>query len=123
MKFYHGLTHEEVARSKEKYGTNRLTQHEGESFWDKLKGNLNDPIIKILIVALVINVVFYFFGKTEWYEALGIAIAVVLATLISTISEYSNENSFQKLQEEASKIHIKVFRDGLAQELDRKSVV
>ncbi len=117
MKFYHGLTHEEVTRSKEKYGTNRLTQHEGESFWDKLKGNLNDPIIKILIVALVINVTFYFFGKTEWYEALGIAIAVVLATLISTISEYSNENSFQKLQEEASKIRIKVFRDGLAQEL------
>jgi len=117
MKFYHGLTGEEVARSREKSGTNRLTQHEGESFWDKLKGNLNDPIIKILIVALVINVTFYFFGKSEWYESLGIAIAVVLATLISTISEYSNENSFQKLQEEASKIKIKVFRDGLAQEL------
>ena len=117
MKFYHGLTSEEVARSREKYGTNQLTQHEGESFWDKLKGNLNDPIIKILIVALVINVIFYFFGKSEWYESLGIAIAVVLATLISTISEYSNENSFQKLQEEASKIKIKVFRDGLAQEL------
>ncbi len=117
MKFYHGLTSDQASSSREKYGTNQLTQHEGESFWDKLKGNLNDPIIKILIVALVINVTFYFFGKSEWYESLGIAIAVVLATLISTFSEYSNENSFQKLQEEASKIRIKVFRDGLAQEL------
>lgn len=117
MKFYHGLTSQEVLCSREKHGTNQLTQYEGESFWDKLKGNLNDPIIKILIVALAINVTFYFFGKSEWYESLGIAIAVVLATLISTISEYSNENSFQKLQEEASKIKIKVFRDGLAQEL------
>lgn len=117
MKFYHGLTSEDVSLSREKHGTNKLTQHEAESFWDKLKGNLNDPIIKILIVALIINVVFYFFGKSEWYESLGIAIAVALATLISTISEYSNENSFQKLQEEASKIKIKVFRDGLAQEI------
>ncbi len=117
MKFYHGLTSEDVLHSQKEHGTNKLTQNEVESFWDKLKGNLNDPIIKILIVALVINVVFYFLGKSEWYESLGIAIAVVLATLISTVSEYSNENSFQKLQEEASKIKIKVFRNGLAQEI------
>lgn len=117
MKFYKGLTTSEVEDSRKKYGTNQLTPAQGETFWDKLKGNLNDPIIKILIVALVINVIFFFFGKSEWYESLGIAVAVVLATLISTVSEYSNENSFQKLQEEASKIRIKVFRDGTAQEL------
>ncbi|WP_129597663.1 calcium-translocating P-type ATPase, PMCA-type [Anaerophilus nitritogenes] len=117
MKFYNGLTSEEVEISRQKYGTNQLTPSQGETFWDKLKGNLNDPIIKILIVALFINVIFFFFGKSEWYESLGIALAVVLATLISTVSEYSNENSFQKLQEEASKIRIKVFRDGIAQEL------
>jgi len=117
MKFYHGLTSEEITLSREKYGGNQLTQHQGESFFDKLKENLNDPLVKILLIALLFNLVFYFLGKSEWYEAVGISIAVILATLISTISEFNNEQSFKKLQEEASKIKIKVFREGLAQEL------
>ena len=100
MKFYHGLTSEEITLSREKYGGNQLTQHQGESFFDKLKENLNDPLVKILLIALLFNLVFYFLGKSEWYEAVGISIAVILATLISTISEFNNEQSFKKLQEE-----------------------
>lgn len=106
-----------VKKNREKYGSNQLTPQEIESFWDKLKGNFEDPIIKILMAALVINVIFMFLGKTEWYESVGIAVAVVLATMISTWSEYSNEESFQKLQEDASKIICKVFRNGIIQEI------
>jgi len=50
-------------------------------------------------------------GFAPWYEGLGIAFAVVMATLIATWSEYSNENEFQRLLEEASKVKVKVFRD------------
>ena len=100
-----------VEASKEKYGDNRLTEHETESFWSKLWGNFGDPMIKILCVALIINIIFAFLGQTEWYESLGIAIAVILATFVSTFSEYRNENAFQKLQEEASRIYCKVYRN------------
>lgn len=106
-----GLTDEQVRASKEKYGDNCLTEHETESFWSKLWGNFGDPMIKILCVALIINIIFAFLGQTEWYESLGIAIAVILATFVSTFSEYRNENAFQKLQEEASKIYCKVYRN------------
>lgn len=112
-----GLSEEEIKKSREKHGTNELTPVETTTFFDKLKENFDDPIIKILIVALVINVVFFFLGQTEWYESLGIAIAVLLATVISTWSEYSNEESFQKLQEDASKIKCKVFRNNLIEEI------
>lgn len=112
-----GLSEEEIKKSREKHGTNELTPVETTTFFDKLKENFDDPIIKILIVALVINVVFFFLGQTEWYESLGIAIAVILATVISTWSEYSNEESFQKLQEDASKIKCKVFRNNLIEEV------
>ncbi len=112
-----GLSEEEIKKSREKHGTNELTPAETTTFLDKLKENFDDPIIKILIVALVINVVFFFLGQTEWYESLGIAIAVLLATVISTWSEYSNEESFQKLQEDASKIKCKVFRNNLIEEV------
>lgn len=36
--------------------------------------------------------------------------AVVLATVVSTYSEHKNEQSFQKLQQEASKIIVTTFR-------------
>ncbi|MCB5953527.1 calcium-translocating P-type ATPase, PMCA-type [Enterococcus sp. CWB-B31] len=122
-KTFTGLTAEQVEQSRKEHGTNALTEKQAESFLDKLKGNFDDPIIKILIVALVLNLIFSFLGYAEWYEALGIAIAVLLATLIGTWSEYSNESAFQKLQEDASKIVVKVYRDGHVAEIKIDDIV
>lgn len=118
-----GLTDAQVQASKEKYGDNCLTEHETESFWSKLLGNFGDPMIKILCVALIINIIFAFLGQTEWYESLGIAVAVILATFVSTFSEYRNENAFQKLQEEASRIYCKVYRNGDIAEIPINDIV
>lgn len=126
-----GLTDKEVAESKEKYGDNSMTEQAHESFWDKLKGNLGDPMIKILIVALLINVVLSVLGYTgvikegapEWFEPLGIFVAICLATLVSTFSEYRNENAFQKLQEEASRIMVKTYRNGVISEVAINDIV
>ncbi len=118
-----GLSDDEVRQSKEKYGDNSLTEQKAESFWDKLLGNFGDPMIKILCVALIINVIFAIMGKTEWIETIGIAIAVILATFVSTISEYRNESAFQKLQEEASQIKCKVYRNGTITEIPINDIV
>jgi len=118
-----GLTSGQAADSRAKHGDNRLTEQKTEGFWNKLWNNLGDPMIKILCVALIINIVFVFLGQTEWYEAVGIALAVLLATLVSTFSEYRNENAFQKLQEEASQIKCKVYRDGEIVELPINDIV
>lgn len=118
-----GLTEEEAAQSRKEHGDNRLSEQKVESFWEKLWGNFGDPMIKILCVALIINVVFAFLGQTEWYESVGIALAVILATFVSTFSEYRNENAFQKLQEEASKILCKVYRDGEIKEISIDDIV
>ncbi|WDV45602.1 calcium-translocating P-type ATPase, PMCA-type [Clostridiaceae bacterium M8S5] len=120
---YEGLSSSQVEESKNKFGTNTLSEIETETFWDKLKGNFEDPIIKILVVALVIDVIFYFLGQVEWFEPLGIAIAVLIATLVGTYSEFSNEQSFQKLQEEASRIKCKVYRDGNVSEIPINDIV
>ena len=118
-----GLTEAEVLASREKNGSNALTEHVSESFFDKLIGNFEDPIIKILCFALVLNVAFAFMGKAEWYESVGIALAVILATFVSTYSEYQNENAFKKLQEEASLIKCKVYRDGALKEISIDDIV
>lgn len=117
MKKFNGLTDTQVMKSRQANGTNKLTEQVTESFMDKFKGNFNDPIIKILLFALFINIIFAVMGKSPWYESAGIAFAVLLATLIATWSEHSNENSFQKLQESASKISVKVYRNGKVEEI------
>lgn len=118
-----GLTDEEVRVSRERHGTNGITEQKGEGFWEKLKGSFDDPIIKILCVALAINVVFAILGQVAWYESVGIALAVILATTVATYSEYQNENAFQKLQEEASLIKCKVYRNGTLTEIPIDEIV
>lgn len=116
-KKHSGLTKEQVLTSRTNNGTNKLSERKSETIWQKLIGNFEDPIIKILCVALVINIVFTFLGQVEWYETVFIAVAVLIATVVSTLAEYSNENSFKKLQEDASRIMCKVFRDGKVEEV------
>ena len=129
-----GLNDSQVEESRQKHGTNALTEQASESFWSKLWGNFGDPMIKILCVALIINVVFAILGAfswfrdkfgnpVEWYEPVGIAAAVLIATLVSTFSEYKNENAFQKLQEEASQILCKVYRNGEIVEIPINDIV
>jgi magnesium-transporting ATPase (P-type) len=107
-----GLSQKEVENSRRKHGSNELPPPEEETFWDKLKENFEDPIIRILLVALGITLTLAFIGYADWVEGLGIAVAVFLATFVSTYSEYKNESSFRQLQEQASKAENNVFRDG-----------
>jgi len=112
MKFtFSGLTEQEVNTARIQHGHNAISFFERETFWSKLWANFKDPIIIILMVALGITVMLMIFGYTEWYESVGIAVAVFIATFVATWSEYSNENEFQKLLEEASMIKVKVFRN------------
>lgn len=107
-----GLSREQAEESLQKHGNNALSQPPRDSFADKLLDNFKDPIIRILMLALLVNVFFVYMGHGDWIETAGIFLAIVLATFVSTWSEYSNENAFQKLQEEASRIRCKVWRDG-----------
>ena len=111
---YHfsGLSDSEVIDSSNVHGNNFISPPIVESFWDKLKENLKDPLIKILIIAFIIIFILAFFGWAEWLEGTGIAIAVLIATFVSTYYEFKNEASFQKMQFDASKVENNVFRNG-----------
>lgn len=124
-----GLNDDQVLRSKEKYGDNSITEQKRQTFMHKLMENFGDPMIRILCVALLLNVVFvilhYSFGMgdTEWYETVGIAAAVIIATVVSTVSEYKNETAFRKLQAEASLIKCKTYRNGEINEISINDIV
>ena len=105
-----GLSDNEVIESRKKYGTNEITQIKKNTFWHMLIESFADPIIKILLIALAIKVI-VLFRHFDWYETIGIFIAIILATFISTISEYGSEKAFNRLQEEAIKGKAKVIRN------------
>ena len=117
-----GLTDKEVAKSRQKYGNNTINSKEKESFLRLLLESLGDPIIKILLIALAIKTVFLF-RDFDWFETLGIVIAIFLASFISSISEYGSEKAFLKLQEQSSKIKCRVRRDGKIIEVNIDEIV
>ncbi len=117
-----GLINKEVIESRKKYGTNELTSKKQKSFLRQFVETLGDPIIKILLIALAIKTVFLF-QDFDWFETLGIMIAIFLASFISTISEYGSEKAFERLQEESSKVQCKVKREGKLIEIPIEEVV
>ena len=119
---YKGLSNEEVIKSRKKYGSNEIKGSKKESFIHKLIATLGDPIIKILIIALVVKTLFLF-QNFDWYETIGIVIAIFLASFISTISEYGSEKAFEQLQADASKIKIKVIRNSQINEINIDDIV
>jgi len=111
-----GLSSNEVIQSRKKYGSNEISGKGKNSFLKLFLETLGDPIIKILLVALAIKTIFLF-RDFDWFETLGIIIAILVASLISTISEYGSEEAFKKLQEASSKIKCKVKRDNQIEEI------
>ena len=107
-----GLTEEEVRRSREEFGGNSLTVRKQAGFFRQFLRNLNDPIIKILICALVINTVFMFSDR-NWAESAGIALTVFISALVTTVSEHSSGSAFEKLYSALSDTACHVLRDGV----------
>ena len=104
-----GLSDKQVLVSREKYGSNDIQKTKKHSFLNLLITSLGDPIIKILLIALAVKSILliqYF----DWFETIGILIAVLLASIISSISEYGCEKAFEQLQAENSKQKVKVKR-------------
>lgn len=119
---YTGLNNEEVAASRKKYGTNAISNKKKNSFFKLFIETLADPIIKILLIALAIKTIFLF-HDFDWFETIGIVIAILVASLISSISEYGSESAFERLQEESSKINCKVKRNNSIQLLSIDDIV
>lgn len=117
-----GLTEKEVRASRERYGTNEITAEKRRSFGKQLLSNFGDPIIKVLLVAMALNIIFTI-GNFNWFESAGIVVAIVVATLVSTLSEYGSELAFDKLCGSASELSCIVIRDGAEREIPISELV
>lgn len=125
-----GLTEEEALKSREKNGSNELTQRESESFLDMLKESLNDTWLKILMAALALEVIFYLIGRIwpdlgsdDWFSAVAIFLVICVVAFVGTYINYRQDRGAQALQKEASQINVKCYRDGMLKELSINELV
>lgn len=119
-----GLSKKAVEESRKRYGTNALTQIPPEPLWKKILEGFKDPMIMILLVALVVQAVLFFLGEAEWFEPVGILIAIMIANGVASISENKQENKASALkEEEEAKETAKVVRDGQLEEIHVNEVV
>lgn len=117
-----GLTYEEVVQSRREHGTNRLSEQKRQTFIAKFFSNFGDPIIRILLCALGINLLFMF-KNMNILETLGIVSAIFLATFISTLSEYGSEMAFERMKQEAEQSYCRVKRDGVVESVPISELV
>ena len=107
---FSGLSYERVLSSRREFGPNMLTRRRRKSLMSSFLNNFGDPMIKVLLVALGIQVVFLL-QSAQILETVGIAAAILIAVIVSTLSEHGSEKAFERLSQLASSIDVRVRRD------------
>lgn len=128
--YKNGLTQKQVEESRRKYGDNVLTPPKKDPLWKQFLEKFSDPIIRILLIALLLSVAVSLYqlftgaaGLSVLLEPLGIFVAVMLATTVGFFFEVSANKKFDILNQTEDETLVTVYRDGLIQRIERKDVV
>ena len=127
---YTGLSDAEVQVSREKYGENVLTPPARTPMWKLFLEKFSDPIIRILLVALLLSIAVAVYhvatgeaGMSALFEPAGIALAILLATVVGFLFEMSAARKFDILNQVNDDQPVKVVRDGHILEIPKRDVV
>ena len=127
---YKGLSEAQVLENRRKYGENTLTPTEKESLWKQFLEKFTDPIIIILLVALIFSfgVSTYEFivhneGLNAFLEPVGILFAILLATGVAFYFEVKANKQFEILNQVNDDIYYKVIREERVSQVLKKDIV
>ena len=132
-----GLTPEEVEASRDRHGRNVLTPPKKKSTFKLLLEKFEDPIVRILLLALLLSFlvsVYQFWqggeGAAVFLEPVGILVAVLLSTGIGFLFERSANKKFDLLNQVGDEVTGKVVRrtghsdsEGRVMEISRADLV
>ncbi len=125
-----GLSDGEVLQSRATHGSNALTPPEKESLWSKFVSKFKDPIIIILLVAMVLSFAvscYHYFGAGDsasvFLEPAGVLLAVILATGVAFYFELKSEKEFEILNQVNEDILYKVYRNGKISQVLKNEIV
>ncbi|MDR3060950.1 MAG: HAD-IC family P-type ATPase, partial [Dysgonamonadaceae bacterium] len=119
---FKGLTDNEVQINRQRYGSNILTPPKKESVWKLFFEKFNDPIIRILLVAVFFSLIVSFVHQ-DFVETLGIIFAILLATGVGFWFEQDANKKFDLLNQVNDDTAVKVIRNGNICEVAKKEIV
>jgi P-type Ca2+ transporter type 2C len=112
-----GLTAEQVALAREKYGRNKLQYKKENGFLDAVKSLAKEPMVLLLLVAALI---YFISGKTG--DGIFLASAIILVATISLYQDSRSRNALEKLKN-FTQPNCKVIRDGELVEIKSEELV
>ena len=112
-----GLTNDEVIASRKKHGENSVVLKEENQLLHAILKFVKDPMILLLLVA---STIYFISGKTA--DAIFLASAIVLVSLISSFQNARSRNALAKLKD-FTKPNCKVIRNGKTIEIKTEELV
>ncbi len=125
-----GLSSADVEKSRAEHGANVLTPPPRKSLLGKFLAQFLDPLILILLVALLLSCGISLYevlvageGASAFFEPAGIFTAVILATGLSFLFEERAGRAFDLLNQVQDDEGVEVVRDGVSRKVPRRDVV
>lgn len=115
-----GLSSKEAEKRLEEFGRNELEVKKKESLLKKVIGQLEDPMIIVLLIAAFLSYVSS--GFSDWIDSVIILLIVVINAIISISQENNANKSLEALQKMSAPL-AKVIRNGKLEHLDTVRLV
>lgn len=112
-----GLTEEQVAESKRKYGTNRLEYRKKNGAWEALKGLAKEPMVLLLLGASGI-----YFITGDVADGIFLSAAIILVSAIALFQDSRSRHALEKLKA-FTRPTVRVIRSGSVQEIKSDDLV
>ena len=118
-----GLTKEEIANRRQKYGENKLDDKPKESLVVKFIKQFNDFMIIVLIIASIVSAgISYMQGENDYIDSIIIIAIVILNAIMGVVQEAKAEKSIEALKQMAPP-KAKVLRDSIENEINAEQLV
>ncbi len=118
-----GLSTTQIEEFRKQYGANTMTPPVREPLWKQYLDKFDDPIIRILLLAVAVSTIVSLVKGSGLLDTLGIIIAILLSTGISFFNEYRSSREFDVLNAHRDDVAVKVIRDGHPSSVPSRDIV
>lgn len=118
-----GLTNEEVLKSRELYGSNKLPEPKMKKWYEFAKEALTEKITMILIAIAVLQLVLGFIGVMDLTDPIMILIVLAIVTFINVRTGLGVQKSAAELRAKTAVRYCDVVRNGKVQTINTDELV
>ena len=118
-----GLSSNEVLRSREMHGSNKLPEPKMKKWYDFAKEALSEKITMILIAIAILQLFLGFMGVMELSDPIMILVVLAIVTVIAVKTGLGVQKSAAELRAKTSVRYCDVIRDGKVRTINKDELV